>query len=310
MNLFLDYQKLCNQIDNLYFRGVKGTTGTQASFMDLFNNDSEKVKKLDNMLTERMGFKHTIPICGQTYPRKIDTMVLECCSGIAGSLHKMCTDIRLLMNLKEIEEPFEKTQVGSSAMAYKRNPMRSERICSLARYVINNVQNANQTESIQWFERTLDDSANRRIVLAESFLATDVILTTALDIVSGLIVWPKVIESHIKAELPFMATENIIMECVKAGGDRQELHEHIRELSMKASQEVKEKGNPNNLLDLIKGDSVFAAVHDKLDNVLDPKLYIGRCSQQVDEFINECIDPVFEENKELMSIEDKDKVSC
>lgn len=310
MNIYLDYEQLIYQIDNIYFRGVKGTTGTQASFMDLFNNDSEKVKKLDEMLTEKMGFKRTIPVCGQTYPRKIDSLVLQVCGDIASSLHKMATDIRLLMNLKEIEEPFEKTQVGSSAMAYKRNPMRSERICSLARYVINNVQNTYQTESIQWFERTLDDSANRRIVLPETFLATDVILTTALDIVSGLVIWPKVVESHIRAELPFMATENIIMECVKAGGDRQVLHEHIRELSMEASKAVKGEGKPNNLIELIKGDDVFKAVHDKLDSVLDPKLYTGRAPQQVEEFIKDTIDPVLNQNKDLLLIEDKDKVSC
>ena len=249
-DLVIDLKNLEYQLENIPFRGVKGTTGTQASFMELFNGDESKVIALDKRVCELMGFKESIAVSGQTYTRKADYYVLSVLSGIASSLYKMAGDIRLLANLKEMEEPFGKNQIGSSAMAYKRNPMRSERICSLARYVMGLADNLSQTHACQWFERTLDDSAIRRIVLPEAFLATDIILTVALDVTSGLIVWPKVIESHVKEQLPFMATENILMECVKAGGDRQELHEAIRVHSMEAARVFKQEGLPFDLLEV------------------------------------------------------------
>lgn len=308
-DLLTDYERLIYELDHLFFRGVKGTTGTQASFMELFENDSIKVKSLDEKITKMMGFNQKVPVCGQTYTRKIDVLVLNVLSGIASSLHKMSTDIRFLMSMKEIEEPFGKNQIGSSAMAYKRNPMRSERICSISRYIMSLPLNAYNTHSVQWFERSLDDSANRRIILGEGFLATDVILTTALDVVSGLVVWPKVIESHINAELPFMATEVILMSCVKKGGDRQELHEAIRELSMMASRHVKEEGKPNDLLELIRADDRFKAIHADLDKLLDPKLFIGRAEEQVEEFINDIVNPLLLSNMDLLSVENKDKVN-
>lgn len=251
-DLVIDLRNLEYQLENIPFRGVKGTTGTQASFMELFNGDESKVIELDKRVCELMGFKESIAVSGQTYTRKADYYVLSVLSGIASSLYKMAGDIRLLANLKEMEEPFGKNQIGSSAMAYKRNPMRSERICSLARYVMGLADNLSQTHACQWFERTLDDSAIRRIVLPEAFLATDIILTVALDVTSGLIVWPKVIESHVKEQLPFMATENILMECVKAGGDRQELHEAIRVHSMEAARVFKQEGLPFDLLEVSK----------------------------------------------------------
>merc|ERR1711935_42328 len=246
---------------------------------------------------------------GQTYTRKIDYMVLSVLSGIAQSAYKMCGDIRLLANLKEIEEPFSKTQIGSSAMAYKRNPMRSERVCSLARYVMSLPTNAAHTHANQWFERTLDDSAIRRIVLPEGFLATDVILTLLCNIADGLYVWPNVIKSHVMAELPFMATEVILMECVKAGGDRQELHEAIRIHSMDAGAVVKGEGKPNDLLKRIANDSMFSAIHNKLDTLIDPKLFIGRAPEQVDEFILDEITPILDSNKELLAEESVDSVN-
>ena len=250
-DLVIDLRNLEYQLENIPFRGVKGTTGTQASFMELFNGDEEKVVALDKRVCELMGFKESIPVSGQTYTRKADYYVLTVLSGIAASLYKMAGDIRLLANLKEMEEPFGKNQIGSSAMAYKRNPMRCERICSLARYVMGLADNLSQTHACQWFERTLDDSAIRRIVLPEAFLATDIILTVALDVTSGMIVWPKVIESHVKEQLPFMATENILMECVKAGGDRQQLHEAIRVHSMEAARVFKQEGIPFDLLEVM-----------------------------------------------------------
>mmetsp|Transcript_10556 Transcript_10556/g.19775 ORF Transcript_10556/g.19775 Transcript_10556/m.19775 type:complete len:295 (+) Transcript_10556:758-1642(+) len=281
-------------------RGVKGTTGTQASFLELFENDHAKVDELNKRVLEKLGFKRAIGVSGQTYTRKLDFFVLSVLSGIAQSAHKMATDIRLLANMKEIEEPFGKNQVGSSAMAYKRNPMRSERICSLSRFVMSLLENAAVTHSTQWLERTLDDSANRRLILPEAFLGIDAVLQIAIDVVTGLHVWPKVIHSHVMAELPFMATENILMECVKAGGDRQTLHEVIREHSMAAGARVKGEGAKNDLLERIKNDAHFAAVHDKLDLIVNPSNFVGRSPQQVDIFIAQEVQPVLDENKAII----------
>lgn len=291
-DFWLDYQEVVRLLETLPFRGVKGTTGTQASFLALFDGDGEKVRQLDRRVAELMGFERRIPLSGQTYTRKVDFAVLSVLSGIAQSAHKMAGDIRLLMNLKEVEEPFGKSQVGSSAMAYKRNPMRSERICSLARYVMSLTANPAHTHANQWFERTLDDSANRRLAIPEAFLGTDVILTTTANVAGGLVVWPKVIGRRIAEELPFMATENILMACVKAGGDRQALHEAIREHSMAAAARVKGEGAANDLIDRIRRDERFAAIHGTLDAVLDPVRYVGRSAEQVEEFVAECIDPI------------------
>lgn len=292
-----DFERLEREIDDLPFRGVKGTTGTQASFLSLFEGDHDKVKKLNQRVCELMDFTKVIPVSGQTYTRKIDYLVLSTLSAIAQSAYKMAGDIRLLANLKEIEEPFEKNQVGSSAMAYKRNPMRSERICSLARYVMSLVDNAAHTHANQWFERTLDDSANRRISLPEAFLGVDVILSIVHNVMDGLQVWPNVIRKRVDSELPFMATENIIMSCVKAGGDRQELHEAIRSHSMDAGRQVKEFGLENDLMERLKNDPTFAPVKDQLDDLLEPMLYVGRSPQQVDEFLNDEIYPLLERTK-------------
>lgn len=291
-DFLMDMTDLQRRLEDLPFRGVKGTTGSQASFLELFDGNHETVEALDARVTELCGFRRRVPVSGQTYSRKIDYQVLSVLSGIAQSAAKMCTDIRLLAHLKEVEEPFGSKQVGSSAMAYKRNPMRSERVCSLARFVISLPANTAQTQATQWFERTLDDSANRRLVLPEAFLAVDVILSTVADIAGGLVVWPKVIERHLRQELPFMATEAIIMACVKAGGDRQDIHEAIRRHSMEASRRVKEEGAENNLLELIRQDPAFAAVHGQLDALLDPVRFIGRCPQQVDAFLRQEIDPL------------------
>ena len=309
-DFLFDYHAIAAEIDWLPFRGVKGTTGTQASFMELFDGDGEKIRQLDEKVTTRMGFSRSISVSGQTYTRKIDYRVVSLLSGIAQSAMKMATDIRLLSNLKEIEEPFESSQVGSSAMAYKRNPMRSERICSLSRFVMSLVANTAQTHSSQWFERTLDDSANRRIVLPEAALATDVVLTLANNVVSGLKIWPKVIEARVMQELPFMATEVILMACVKAGGDRQDLHEAVRELSMQSAKVVKEEGKPNDLLERIAGDARFAAVHDKLHELMKPELFIGRSSEQVSEFLAADVDPLLQspECQELLNVDSKDDV--
>jgi len=308
-DLLLDFQRLEYEIEWLPMRGVKGTTGTQASFLELFNGDHDKVKALNSRVCELMGFQKAIPVSGQTYTRKIDYNILSMLSGIASSAYKMCGDIRLLSNLKEIEEPFSKNQIGSSAMAYKRNPMRSERVCSLARYVMSLPAAAAQTHSQQWFERTLDDSAIRRLYLPEGFLAVDVILVTLTNIADGLHVWPSVVRSHVMAELPFMATENILMACVKAGGDRQKLHEQIRQHSLSAGRRVKGEGLPNDLLDLIRQDDAFAVVHDQLDSLLEPSLFIGRAPEQVDEFILECINPILETYASLLTIENVDDVN-
>lgn len=308
MELLLDYQDLEDVINGLMLRGVKGTTGTQASFLKLFDGDHEKVRMLDKKVVSKLGFEKSIPVSGQTYTRKVDYKVLSVLSGIAQSAHKMTNDIRLLQNMKEIEEPFEKNQIGSSAMAYKRNPMRSERIASLSRYVINNVSNAAFTASTQWFERTLDDSANRRIVIPESFLAVDAILEICINICDGLVVHEKVINQHVMSELPFMATENIIMECVKKGGDRQDLHERIRVHSIQAAKMVKDEGKENDLLDRIVEDNIFGLSRQDIEKLTDPNLYIGRASKQVDEFLEENIKPIISKNKNDLGIEVELKV--
>ena len=295
---YLDYLDLCYVIDSMKLLGCKGTTGTQASFVELFSGDDEKIKKLDNMIAQKMGFNDCYPVSGQTYSRKIDTRVLNVLAGIAQSAHKFSNDIRLLQHLKEIEEPFEKTQIGSSAMAYKRNPMRSERIASLSNFVMSNVMNPMLVASTQWFERTLDDSANKRLSVPEGFLAIDGILDLCLNVVDGLVVYPKVIEKRLMAELPFMATENIMMDAVKMGGDRQELHERIRELSMEAGRQVKVDGKENNLLDLIAEDPMFNLTREELEKTMDPTKYVGRCPQQVVEFVEECISPILEEYRD------------
>ena len=292
--LLLDYEDLNYIIDNIKLLGCKGTTGTQASFVELFAGDEEKIKVLDKMIAAEMGFDKVYPVSGQTYSRKIDSKVLSVLAGIAQSAHKFSNDIRLLQHLKEIEEPFEKNQIGSSAMAYKRNPMRSERIASLANYVMSDLMNPMLVASTQWFERTLDDSANKRLSIPEGFLSIDGILDLYLNVVDGLVVYPKVIEKRLLSELPFMATENILMEAVKHGGDRQELHERIRELSMKAGKRVKVEGKDNNLLELISADPVFNLSEDKLKEAMNPKLYVGRSSEQVVEFIDEYISPILE----------------
>ena len=293
--LLLDYEDLNYTIDNIKLLGCKGTTGTQASFVELFAGDEEKIKALDKMIAAEMGFDKVYPVSGQTYSRKIDSKVLSVLAGIAQSAHKFSNDIRLLQHLKEIEEPFEKNQIGSSAMAYKRNPMRSERIASLANYVMSDLMNPMLVASTQWFERTLDDSANKRLSIPEGFLSIDGILDLYLNVVDGLVVYPKVIEKRLFSELPFMATENILMEAVKHGGDRQELHERIRELSMEAGKRVKVEGKDNNLLELIAADPVFNLSEDKLKEAMNPKLYVGRSSEQVVEFIDEYISPILEE---------------
>ena len=291
-DLLLDYQNLKHLQSCVRLRGVKGTTGTQASFLDLFDGDGEKVKQLERKVVAKLGYDKVYGVTGQTYPRKFDYNVLCVLSQIAQSAYRFSNDIRLLQNMKEIEEPFEKSQIGSSAMAYKRNPMRSERIGSLARYVLSLPTNAAVTASTQWFERTLDDSANKRIVIAQAFLTVDAVLNLYMNVAENLVVYEKVIAKHIAAELPFMATENIIMECVKAGGDRQELHERIRVLSMQAGKVVKEEGGDNDLVSRIRKDEMFRAVWDKLDAMLDAKNFIGRSSAQVEEFISAEIDPV------------------
>ena len=290
--LYLDYEELNFVINTMKLRGVKGTTGTQASFMDLLNNDSDKVKALEKRVAEIVGIKEVYPVTGQTYSRKVDFRVLSCLSGIAQSAYKFANDLRMLQSLKELEEPFEKKQIGSSAMPYKRNPMRSERICSLARYVMADTLNPAMTASTQWFERTLDDSANRRISIAEAFLSVDTILLIYFNIISDIVVYPKVIEKHVMEELPFMATENIMMEAVKKGGNRQELHEKIRVYSMEAGKQVKEFGLKNDLLERIKNDTDFSLSDEEMKDILTPEKYIGRSANQVEEFVDEYIRPI------------------
>lgn len=299
-DLLMDLEQLEFQLGNLKLLGCKGTTGTGASFLALFDGDEQKVVALEQKICEKMGFPGAYPVSGQTYSRKVDFQVLQVLSGIAQSASKFSSDIRLLSHLKEMDEPFESGQIGSSAMAYKRNPMRSERISSLARYVLSLPINAAVTASTQWFERTLDDSANKRIVLAQAFLSVDAILNLYLNISENLVVYEKVIQKHIAAELPFMATENIMMECVKAGGNRQELHEEIRVLSMEASKNVKMEGKDNNLIELIRQDEMFRPVWDKLDGILNAKNFIGRSAEQVCEFIGEEIDPILQKHSGLL----------
>ena len=293
-DLLFDFERLESEIERLSFRSVKGTTGTQASFMALFDNDHEKVKQLEQQVADAMGFNKIIDVSGQTYTRKVDFYILSVLSGIAQTANKMASDIRLLANLREAEEPFGKKQIGSSAMAYKRNPMRSERICSLARYVMSLPTNAANTHANQWFERTLDDSANRRIVLPEAFLATDVILSLLVNVTDGIQIWPNVIARRVAAELPFMATENIMMAAVKLGGDRQELHESIREHSMDAAKKIKEDGGDNDLLDRMKADPAFAVIADQIDDLVDPVAFVGRAPEQVTEFLVNRINPLLD----------------
>lgn len=280
--------------------GSKGTTGTQAAFLELFEGDIDKVDRLEELIARKMGFSSCVSVSGQTYSRKTDMKVLNVLAGIGASATKMATDLRLLQHMKEIEEPFEKNQVGSSAMAYKRNPMRCERICSLSRYAITNVMNAAQTETGQWLERTLDDSANKRLSMPEGFLTIDGVLDLVMNVSDGLVVYPKVIEKHLMQELPFMATENILMDAVKAGGDRQELHEKIRELSMQAAERVKEEGLDNNLLDLIAGDAAFPLNRQQLQERMDPKLYTGCSAHQTERFLKEVVEPILVENREIL----------
>ena len=298
----MDLEDLDYVLSTLKLLGSKGTTGTQASFLELFDGDQETIDKIDPMIAEKMGFKQCYPVSGQTYSRKVDTRVLNVLAGIAASAHKFSNDIRLLQHLKEVEEPFEKSQIGSSAMAYKRNPMRSERIASLSRYVMIDALNPAITSATQWFERTLDDSANKRLSVPEGFLAIDGILDLCLNVVDGLVVYPKVIEKRLMSELPFMATENIMMDAVKAGGDRQELHERIRELSMEAGRNVKVEGKDNNLLELIAADPAFNLTLDELKKTMDPAKYTGRSSVQVDQYLTKVIRPLLEENKGILGV--------
>ena len=298
----MDLEDLEYVLGTLKLLGSKGTTGTQASFLELFEGDQETIDKIDPMIAEKMGFKNCYPVSGQTYSRKVDTRVLNILAGIAASAHKMSNDIRLLQHLKEVEEPFEKSQIGSSAMAYKRNPMRSERIASLSRYVMIDALNPAITSATQWFERTLDDSANKRLSVAEAFLTIDGVLDLYLNVVDGLVVYEKVITKRLMSELPFMATENIMMDAVKAGGNRQELHEKIRTLSMEAGRNVKERGLENNLLELIAADDEFPMTLEELQKTMDPSKYVGRAPSQVVEFMNDVIQPILDENKELLGV--------
>ena len=300
--LMLDLSDLDYMIGQQKLLGCKGTTGTQASFLELFNGDHEKVRQIDKKIAEKMGFEACYPVSGQTYSRKVDSRVLNVLSGIAQSAHKFSNDIRLLQHLKEIEEPFEKNQIGSSAMAYKRNPMRSERIASLSNYVMADALNPAFTAATQWFERTLDDSANKRVSVPEAFLAIDGILDLYLNVVDGLVVYDKVIYQRFMKEIPFMATENIMMDAVKAGGDRQELHERIRELSMEAGRNVKEKGLDNNLLELIAADPAFNLSLEELQKTMDPAKYVGRAPIQVDVYLKNVVNPVLEANKDILGV--------
>ena len=298
----MDLEDLEYVMGTLKLLGSKGTTGTQASFLELFEGDQETIDKIDPMIAEKMGFKNCYPVSGQTYSRKVDTRVLNILAGIAASAHKMSNDIRLLQHLKEVEEPFEKSQIGSSAMAYKRNPMRSERIASLSRYVMVDALNPAITSATQWFERTLDDSANKRLSIPEGFLAIDGILDLCLNVVDGLVVYPKVIEKHMMAELPFMATENIMMDAVKAGGDRQELHERIRELSMEAGRTVKVEGKDNDFLERIAADPAFNLTIEELRKSMEPSRYVGRAKEQTVTFIEKTVQPVLDAHKDMLGM--------
>ncbi len=299
--LLMDLDELEYRIRNIKLLGSKGTTGTQASFMELFNNDTEKVKELERLIAEEMGFDGVVPVSGQTYSRKIDSQIVSTLSGIAQSASKFSNDMRILQSFKEMEEPFEPNQIGSSAMAYKRNPMRCERITSLSRYVMIDSLNPAFTAGTQWFERTLDDSANKRISVAEAFLAVDAILNIMLNVTNGLVVYDKIVHQRVMRELPFMATENIMMDAVKKGGDRQELHEKIRKYSMIAGARVKQEGLDNNLCELILADPAFMITKEEMDNILRPENFIGRCPQQVDEFIAECVNPILDANKDILN---------
>ena len=298
----MDLEDLEYVLGTIKLLGSKGTTGTQASFLELFEGDQETIDKIDPMIAAKMGFKECYPVSGQTYSRKVDTRVVNVLAGIAASAHKMSNDIRLLQHLKEVEEPFEKSQIGSSAMAYKRNPMRSERIASLSRYVMVDALNPAITSATQWFERTLDDSANKRLSVPEGFLAIDGILDLCLNVVDGLVVYPKVIEKHMMAELPFMATENIMMDAVKAGGDRQELHERIRELSMEAGRTVKVEGKDNDLLERIAADPAFNLTIEELRKSMEPSRYVGRAKEQTVTFIEKTVQPVLDAHKEMLGM--------
>ena len=301
-DLIIDLEDLNFRIENMKLRGVKGTTGTQASFLNLFEGDHDKVKELDKKICEKMGYKSSYAVSGQTYTRKLDYQVASILSGIAQSMHKMTNDIRLLQSLKELEEPFEKNQIGSSAMAYKRNPMRSERIASLSKYIISESLSPALVESTQWLERTLDDSANKRLSIPQAFMATDAILEIGINVTDGLVVYENMISKRINEELPFMATENILMEAVKRGGDRQELHEVIRELSMKAAYRVKHEGKDNNLIDLIIESSAFNMDKEEILSIMDPKNFIGRAPEQVEDFVRDIVEPAIEPFKDNIGI--------
>lgn len=307
-DLVLDLEELRQVLSVVRLRGVKGTTGTQASFMTLFDYDGGKVKELERRVAEKLGYQQTYAVTGQTYPRKFDARVLNLLADMAASAYKFSNDLRLLQSLKEVEEPFETHQIGSSAMAYKRNPMRSERISSLSRYVISLASSPLVTASTQWFERTLDDSANRRLVIPQAFLAVDAILNIYMNVATGMVVYPKVIEKRVMSELPFMATETILMEAVRAGGDRQELHERIREYSMEAGRRVKAEGLENNLLDLIKADSAFRMTPEEIDGIMDPRRFTGRASEQTEEFLEEVVRPILEEFHDSLGMEGQIKV--
>jgi len=301
--LMMDLSDLDYVISTMKLLGSKGTTGTQASFLELFNGDHDTIRKVDRKIAEKMGFDSCVPVSGQTYSRKVDSRVLNVLSGIAQSAHKFSNDIRLLQHLKEIEEPFEKNQIGSSAMAYKRNPMRSERIASLANYVMSDAMNPALTASTQWFERTLDDSANKRLSIPEGFLAVDGILDLYLNVVDGMVVYPKVIEAHLLRELPFMATENIMMDAVKAGGDRQELHERIRVHSMAAGKVVKEEGKENDLLERIAADPAFGMTMEQLQDIMKPENFVGRAPEQTEEYVRDVVDPMLKENEDILGMQ-------
>lgn len=307
-DLIIDLNNLDNLISNIKLRGIKGTTGTQGSFMQLFDNDIKKVKALEKLVITKLGFKSAYEVTGQTYPRKFDYSVLSVLSEISQSAYKFSSDLRILQSMKEVEEPFEKAQVGSSAMAYKRNPMRSERMSALARYVLTLPLNASITASTQWFERTLDDSANKRIVLAQAFLAADAVLNIYLNIAENLVVYDKVIKKHVMAELPFMATEAILMECVKNGANRQEVHEKLRVLSMEAAKNVKENGLDNNLIELIKQDKIFSSIAGSIDQILSPENFIGASKEQVDDYLTYVVKPVLNANKNLLGLKGDLKV--
>ena len=296
--LYMDVCEIDHQISQLALRGVKGTTGTQASFMELFGGDSAKVKAVEADVCAQMGFDKVVPVCGQTYSRKVDYNVLSALAGLAQSAMKMATDIRLLANFKEMEEPFEKNQIGSSAMPYKRNPMRCERICALARYLMIDVLNPAVTAGTQWFERTLDDSANKRIAMAEGFLAADAILNILLNVSDGLVVYPKVIRSRVMAELPFMASENIMMKAVKKGGDRQELHERLREHAVAAAAVVKQEGKPNDMIARVEADPAFGLTREEIEAELSPEAFTGRAPEQVEEYLRDVIQPLLDANPE------------